>query len=227
MDFTFKGVNGSLGAFDNAAVVWSGTAIAAGDFIAAWVTWNNDIGAASVTDGTSTFEAGTRNSGGVYSGGNGQWFFLRAAVAIGSPSYIFSGIGAQGILMHVFAFTPAGVVAFDNQLVMQHGTTTSFDSGALATGGSNALVLVGLNTEGDATPITSKQIGGASASTNANEYYDGASMTIADWYLETTGSVAATATLNASLVLLANVISFRVSTPPTANKVGSLLMAYQ
>ncbi len=210
MGFTFKNAVGALAASDTCSATLTGTSVTAGDLIVAWCGWATDVGAWSFGDNvTPSYFGAALNTGGPWSAANGQFFYKIASVATGLPTYTFTATGSSfpGFIVNIF--TPTGTVTYDNGLATAQSFpgSTSVSSGAFTAGAGDTLCIGGMMCENDGTPLTSRAIGGGSATTNAQEFFDG-SLSHATWYLATSGSVSATATLNASQKWLANAISF-------------------
>jgi hypothetical protein len=211
MSFTFVNGNGAGSGSDTASIVLTGATVNTGDLVAAYVLWNDATHALtySFTDSSSTYTAGGRNTGvGSYSGANGAFFYKTASVATGNPTYTFTATGCGTIFFLVYVWRPTGTVTFDLDIATATSvSSSSVDSGALVTTGSNELIIGGMSCLNDATPVTAQAIGGTSATTlEANGAYGGS--TLAFWYLEKTGTNNATATLNSAQAWIANAIGF-------------------
>ncbi len=204
-----------------------GQPVQAGDLVIVWCTWAGDGLTASVSDGFSTFVPCSVNNAGVWPTAHGQFFYCLSSVAVGLPDYTLSVPGAFGPAIDVWVYRPSSHAIFDVELAtasLGGAGSTSVDAGALATTGVDELVFCGFFTEAN-PDVNAYAIGGVDASTGAYSFYYG--LTIGTFYLETIGTVHPIATLGSAQKWLANAISFKIADAPTANKVGSLLMAYQ
>ncbi len=208
---------------DTVAVTATG-AVNAGDLIICWVVWGVDIGSGSVSDGTSTFEVGSLNTGGAFSTANGQFYYLLSSVATGSPTYTWTGVGAYSPQIILEVWRPSAAVLLDTQIATASGSSTSVDSGSIATTGTDELVLGGMYAS-NVPALSNYAIGGIDASTNAA--VSNADHEYAAWYLATTGTVHATLTLDSSQTWLANAIAFKIIDLPAATKCGSLMSMFR
>ncbi len=209
--FTFVGTDNNGGVSDTVNIAYSGAAVSAGDLVLVYGFWQTDIGAASVSDGTSTFTAGTRSSDGSAAHNNGQWFYLPASVITGNHTYTLTATGSTnpGAIMYVFSHT-GGVLIDSHSESFSLGGSTSLSSGTFTAIAGDTLVLGG-GMQDTAASFTSQAIGGSSATTNQISGGFG-SATGGAWYLATSGSVAATTTSSVNAPWVANAISFKLQT---------------
>ncbi len=211
--FTYKNhcTGGTTGPTDSVSCSISGTSVSSGDLVVAWLGWGTDGLSPSISDTSSTFTPATANNSTTWSTTHGQFFYALSSVATGTPTYTATVTGAYEPEIIVWVFTPSSAVTFDIDVATESlgfGGSTSPDSNVLITTGSNELVIGGLMTENNSTPITAQAIGGSSATTNAfSAAYP--SFTMASWYLGTVGTIRATATLNSSQKWLINEIAFK------------------
>lgn len=187
-----------------------GTTVSSGDLVVVWAGWAIDSLTASVSDGTSSLTGKGVNPGTNWSGAHGQFFYILSSVATGTPTYTLTVTGAYGPCIVVYVFTPTAAVTYDNDVATESSvTSTSVDSTSITVGGSDELIVGGAMIENGPT-VSAEAIGGTSATTNKINGYSGG-FTQAGWYLEKTGSVAATATLSSSEHWLANEIGFKIA----------------
>ncbi len=232
MGFTVKNIAGGAtnGFADSVSATLVGTPVSTGDLVVAWCGWALDGLSWTVSDSTSTFEQGLSNSQSSWSPAHGQFLFLPFSVASGFQTYTFDIPGAFGPQIIVYIFGTTGAVVVDTQVADQGlggAGSTSPDSGALPTlTGTDTLILGGMMAEN--SPIYSAQTIGGGAATGEGYLNAGAFAHEAFYQTGITGTPSAAATLNTAQKWLANAISFKIPSPsPVANKVGSLLMAYQ
>ncbi len=214
MSFTFKGYSFGSGATNSADGTgnYTGTAVSAGDLVVAWCLYEGAGLTATLSDTASGWNVQAENTSG-WTNGRGRFIYTTNSLATGSPNYILTVTGATGPMFILFVFTPSSTPTFDNEIHSNGsiGGSTSVDSTAFTAVSGDTLVVGGGGAQTDGTPVTAFAIGGSSATTNAQAAFFQGDFTIAEWYLATSGSVAATATLNTSLPWLANAISFNIA----------------
>ncbi len=230
--FTYKNAcTGGTSTFaDSVSCSITGTGVSSGDLVVAWLGWGIDGLSPSISDTSSTFSPATANNSITWSQAHGQFFYVLSSVATGTPTYTATVTGAYEPEIIVWIFTPSAAATFDIDVATESlgfAGSTSPDSNVLITTGKNELVIGGLMTENNSTPVTDQAIGGSSATTNAvSAAYP--SFTVASWYLATIGTIRATATLNSSQKWLINEIAFKAdagggggSTPSRLTTLGA------
>jgi hypothetical protein len=230
MGFTYKNSagNGTNTFADSVSVTLTGTAVSAGDLIVCWCGWAIDGLSWSVDDGSaSVFEQCQINTQTNWYQAFGQFIICRSSVATGLPTYTFNIAGAFGPQLAVHVITASDVVAIDSQVADQGSLGgTIADSGALpAISGSDVIVFGGLMIE-NSTGFSGQDIDGAGA-VNGVDVNAGAFHHQSFYQTGLTGTPHVTAILDSPEKWLMNALALKINNPITANKVGSLLMAYQ
>ncbi len=219
--FTFKGTDNNGATVDTVTVNYSGAAVSSGDLILVWAAWQSNVGAASVSDGTTSFTAGTLVRAGNSTQENGQWFYLLSSVATGNPSYTLTvtGSGFPAIIMYVFSHT--GTVTADSHGEdWDTGGSTSLDTASFTAAAGDTIVFGGASQKNN-NSFSSQAIGGSSATTNQVSGGIGP-MTVGIWYLVKTGSVTATATSSAADPWVCGAISFNIASTATSRNLTLL-----
>lgn len=207
---------GTTNTFANSvACTITGTPVAAGDLVVVWAGWAVGGVTPAVSDGTTSFTAGSLNTASNWASAYGQYFYLTASVATGNLTYTLTATGSYGPDILVLVFTPSGAATFDADIATESGNaSTAVDSHSITTTGSDELIVGGAMIENGPT-VSAQAIGGVSATTNSLSGYSGG-FTHSGWFLAATGSVAATATLSSSQKWLSNEIGFKIASGATA-----------
>ena len=180
--------------------------ITAGNLIVVFVRWESGDATPSVSDGTTTFTAGTKK---FQSPLYGQYFYLLSANS--GNKTITATMGATRDWIHVFAveFHATGAWAFDTSAI-DGGSGTTINSGNINTTGTEEVVF-GMYGTGGVGTTSSEQINGVAATEDATYSPTGNSSV---WYriLSATFSGGAASATVASQNWVCAVVAFKV--PP-------------
>ena len=198
--------NSNSGGENESSIAVSLTGITAGNLLVVWLTWGTADGAPTLSDGTSSFTAGTKVS---ISGGYGQFFYRLSAnggnktiTATFSPNVDYPEITVSEIA------ASSGIWAFDAQNTGT-GTSASPASGVINTSGTEEVVFGGCNPANYPDTTSSELINGVAA---IEPTYSPAFLSSV-WYrlLSATFSNGnASATLPGSQDWVCNIIAFKV-----------------
>lgn len=176
MAYAFRGSAANASNASGTVLVGGNVAlVATGDLVLCWTRYEGADTTTTVSDGTTTFTAGTRYSHAV--GLVGQFHYLLASVANGTVACTQTLADAReyrAIITMVFSKT--GTPTFDAQNGAT-GTGTALDSGAITTADTDEVVVGGYSNFGGGLP-TSEAINAVAATA----VVDDANSLSAMWY---------------------------------------------
>jgi len=184
------------------------TNVQTGSLLVAWAEWWYYDTAPSISDGTTTFTAGTRGSvdaGGAYY--YGQFFYLPSSVASGTVTYTLTVSGdPSGTAFRIYEVSHTSSVSLDVQNI-GGGQSTAPVSGSVntTTGGITFGGVMSLSGPTFSSPLIAGVAADGAIGGGADQY----SMMSYKMLSSSTSGVTAAFTFSASNYWVCNVISFK------------------
>lgn len=215
-----KASNYSDAAGTTLAVTVSSTG--AGNLIAAFSKWEGADTTADCDDGTTSFDAGTKEN---HTNGDlhGQWFYLLSS-ASGKTTINCTWTGSVPYRrVHVYEFSTTAAITLDQQSTAEAASSTAVNSGNITTTGTDEVVLASYG-EYSGAGLTSPLINAVAADQSIINSPGGTFTSSWERIVTATFTGAGTATLDGLNPWIALVISFKAGAAPASTCKGRLAL---